>query len=87
MQGTPKKSTEKAVVQNLDEQAELQRLRKEIQQLRMDREILIPTRGTRKGQSLLCQGSRMKYGFIREQQKTYPVTSLCRVMQVSTSTY
>ena len=29
----------------------------------------------------------MKYGFIREQQKTYPVTVLCRVMQVSTSAY
>ena len=29
----------------------------------------------------------MKYGFIREQQKTYPVTVLCRVMQVSTSAF
>ena len=29
----------------------------------------------------------MKYGFIREQQKTYPVTVLCRVMGVSTSAF
>jgi len=29
----------------------------------------------------------MNYGFIREQQKTYPVTVLCRVMQVSTRAY
>lgn len=29
----------------------------------------------------------MKYGFIREQQKTYPVTALCTVMQVSTSAF
>jgi putative transposase len=29
----------------------------------------------------------MKYGFIREQQKTYPITALCTVMQVSTSAF
>ncbi|NOT84259.1 MAG: IS3 family transposase [Methylococcaceae bacterium] len=29
----------------------------------------------------------MKYGFVREQQKTYPVTALCNVMQVSTSAF
>ena len=29
----------------------------------------------------------MRYGFIREQQKAYPVTVLCAVMRVSTSAY
>jgi putative transposase len=29
----------------------------------------------------------VKYGFIQEQEKTYPVAVLCRVMQVSTSAY
>lgn len=29
----------------------------------------------------------MRYGFIREQQKAYPITVLCSVMQVSTSAY
>ena len=29
----------------------------------------------------------MRYGFIREQQKAYPVTVLCAVMKVSTSAY
>lgn len=29
----------------------------------------------------------MKYGFILEQQKTYPITVLCKVMLVSTSAY
>lgn len=29
----------------------------------------------------------MRYGFIREQQKAYPVTVLCSVMRVSTSAY
>ncbi|NOS73951.1 MAG: IS3 family transposase [Methyloglobulus sp.] len=29
----------------------------------------------------------MKYGFVREQQKTYPVTVLCRVMEVSSGAF
>ena len=29
----------------------------------------------------------MKYGFIQAQQKAYPVTALCKVMQVSRSAY
>lgn len=29
----------------------------------------------------------MRYGFIREQQKAYPITLLCAVMQVSSSAY
>ncbi|MGZ5011706.1 MAG: IS3 family transposase [Methylobacter sp.] len=44
-------------------------------------------RDIKKGRSLLCERSRIKYGFIRAQQKTYPVTVLCRVMAVSTSAY
>ncbi|WP_172680358.1 IS3 family transposase [Methylomonas koyamae] len=47
----------------------------------MEREIL------KKGRRLICERSRVKYGFIQAQQKTYPVTVLCRVMQVSTSAY
>lgn len=39
-QGLSKKSTGKAASPNLDEHAELQRLRKENEQLRMEREIL-----------------------------------------------
>jgi hypothetical protein len=31
---------------------------------------------SKKGRRLLCQGSRIKYGFIREHKKTHPVT-LC----------
>jgi len=44
-------------------------------------------RNIKKGRSLLCERSRIKYGFIREQQKTYPITLLCRVMEVSTSAF
>ena len=41
----------------------------------------------KKGRTLLCERSRIKYGFIQVQQKTYPVTVLCRVMEVSASAY
>lgn len=44
-------------------------------------------RNIKKGRSLLCQRSRIKYGFIREQKETYPVTVLCSVMNVSTSAF
>ena len=37
--------------------------------------------------SVWCERSRIKYGFIQAQQKTYPVTVLCRVMEVGTSAY
>jgi hypothetical protein len=85
--GTATASTVKKAVLPLNDQAELVRLRKVNGRLRMEHEILMPTRGTRKGHRLLCQGNRMKYGFVWEQQKTYPVTALCAVMQVSTSAF
>jgi hypothetical protein len=53
----------------------MQKLLKENQQLRMEREIL------KKRRSSLRKKSN-KYGFIRKQQKTYPVAVLWRVMQV-----
>ncbi len=77
-----KGSTGKPASMNLDSHAELQKLRKENEQLRRH-----GARNIKKGGGLLCERSRIKYGFIREQQKTYPVAVLCRVMQVSTSAY
>ncbi len=71
----------KKIILSLTDKTELIRLRRENEQLRMEREII------KKGRSLLCQGNRIKYGFIREQQKTYPVTVLCRVMEVSASAF
>ncbi len=40
-----------------------------------------------KSSGLLCERTRIKYGFIQAQQKTYPITVLCKVMLVSTSAY
>ena len=70
---------------NLIDQGELTRLRKEVEQLRMERDLLQGALYGKKGRSLLCERTPIKYGFIREQQKTFPVTVLCKVMQVSTS--
>ncbi|MBW1752932.1 MAG: IS3 family transposase [Deltaproteobacteria bacterium] len=63
------------------EKEDLHRLRKENKRLRMEREIL------KKAGGLLCQRVGVKFGFIRQQQKAYPVTVLCHVMGVSRSGY
>ena len=55
-------------------------LPKEVNRLKMEREIL-------KGSHLLCQGKRIIYAFIREQEKTYPVGVLCKMMKVSRTAY
>jgi hypothetical protein len=73
---------------NLTAQTELIRLRKENEPLRMERETLkkaavFPTASS--GQALRKKSSKVR--FSREQQKTYPVTVLCLVMQVSTSAF
>ena len=63
------------------EKEELNRLRKENKRLRMEHEILKKSRG------LLCQRVNVRYDFIRQQQKAYPVAVLCRVMEVSLRCY
>jgi len=63
----------------LADRQELARLRNENERLRVEREIL------RKAVALLCERTRVRYGFIREQKEAYPVTVLFAVMQVSAS--
>jgi len=63
------------------ENEELYRLRRENKRLRMEREIL------KKANGLLCKRVELRFDFIRQQQKAYPVTVLCRVMVVSRSGY
>ncbi|MBT4451100.1 MAG: IS3 family transposase [Gammaproteobacteria bacterium] len=64
-----------------DEREELKRLRKEVKNLRMEKEIF------KKGQCLLRERNEVKFGFIRDESSHFPVTVLCRVMRVSTSAY
>ncbi|WHI45265.1 IS3 family transposase [Microbulbifer sp. VAAF005] len=63
------------------ERAELDQLRREVKQLRMEKEI------PKKGQRLLCERNEIKYEFIKKQQGSFPVRVLCRVMQVNKSSY
>ncbi|WP_444933562.1 IS3 family transposase [Microbulbifer sp. JTAC008] len=75
------KQEEDGVRLDVGERAELERLRCENKQLRMEKEI------PKKGQRLLCERNEIKYSFIEKQQGSFPVRVLCRVMQVSKSGY
>ncbi|MCF2911257.1 IS3 family transposase [Pseudoalteromonas sp. DL2-H2.2] len=63
------------------ERDELLALRKEVKQLRMEKDIF------KKGQCLLCERNEVKYQFIQVQSDEYPTLILCRVMGVSSSAY
>ena len=41
----------------------------------------------KKGQCLLCERNEVKFDFIKNELHDFPVITLCRVMQVSTSAY
>ena len=59
------------------QQAELCRLRQENHRLKMERDIL------KKGDGLLCQRNVVKYVFIIQHKKAWPVDPMCRVLGVS----
>jgi hypothetical protein len=60
---------------------ELKELRKENDQLRMDREI------QKKRSCLLREGRRMKFAFIHAEKANFPVAALCRVFCVTLQGY
>ncbi|HSN22621.1 MAG TPA: IS3 family transposase [Methylomicrobium sp.] len=62
-------------------QAELKLLRRENERLRMEREI------PKKGHSLLRERIGLRFSFIDNEKKAYPLNVLCKVMQVSRSGY
>lgn len=62
-----------------DDRAELLRLRKEVKELRMGKEIL------KKASAFFAR--EVKFGFIDEMLATYPVRLLCRVMKVGKSAF
>ncbi|WP_448570070.1 IS3 family transposase [Thalassotalea ganghwensis] len=66
---------------NADERAELVKLRKEVKELRMEKEIL------KKASSLLPKGNEITFQTIKQLAPTFPVVKLCKIMKVSRSAY
>ncbi|MBT4891340.1 MAG: IS3 family transposase [Gammaproteobacteria bacterium] len=66
---------------SMDERNELKQLRKEVKNLRMEKEIL------KKGQCLLRERNEVKFNFIKDESVRFPALKLCEVMQVSSSAY
>ncbi|WP_434049061.1 IS3 family transposase [Marinobacter salarius] len=59
-----------------EQQDELRQLRAELRRVTEERDI------PKKGRSVLCQGVRVKYRFIRAHQKEFRVRVMCRVLNV-----
>ncbi|MEK4031842.1 IS3 family transposase [Methylocystis sp. IM3] len=65
--------------QQKPEQQELERLRREVAKLRAERDI------PKKGRSLLCEGSEMRFAFVAKHRNVWPVAWLCEALDVSRS--
>nr|WP_305763453.1 IS3 family transposase [Alteromonas macleodii] len=63
------------------EQEEIRQLRAENKRLKMEKEI------PKKGDGLLCQRNQVKYGFITQHKKTWPISLMCQVLGVSRHNY
>ena len=63
------------------EQQRIHELETENRRLRMEKDIL------KKSHGLLCQGKFMRYRFIDEHKKAWPVNLMCGVLSVSRSGY
>ncbi|MEE3130858.1 MAG: IS3 family transposase [Pseudomonadota bacterium] len=63
------------------EQEEIRQLRAENKRLKMEKENL------KKGNGLLCQRNKVKYGFITQHKKTWPISLMCQVLGVSRHNY
>lgn len=63
-----------------EDREEFKRLRKEVFQPRMERDLI-------KSQPFFRQGNEMKYGFIRDHANDYPVKLLRRMLSVQRSGY
>ncbi|TMP42274.1 IS3 family transposase [Pseudoalteromonas citrea] len=64
-----------------DERTELLRLRKENKELRMEKEIL------KKASALLLKGNQVTFKTVKKLSSVFPVSKLCKVMNVSRSAY
>ncbi|SER42510.1 HTH-like domain-containing protein [Nitrosomonas sp. Nm51] len=63
------------------EQQEIRSLKSQVKQLKLERQIY------KGGGSLLRERNELKYSFITQKKKTYPVVLMCRLLGVSRSAY
>ncbi|MGI2106527.1 MULTISPECIES: IS3 family transposase [unclassified Shewanella] len=63
------------------EQEEIRKLKAQVKRLEMEREIL------KKGDGLLCQRNEIKYAFIAQNKKIWPVILMCHVLGVKNNNY
>src|ERR1700676_410773 len=73
-----RRPTTQATLPSADHAAEIARLQRENERLRMERDIL---------KSDLCWSSEMRFCFIEDRRADYPVTILCDVLEVSPAGY
>ncbi|TMP79472.1 IS3 family transposase [Pseudoalteromonas phenolica] len=66
---------------NADERAELLTLRKEVKELRMEKEIF------KKGQLLPAKGNEVTFQTIKQLSPAFPIVKLCKIMKISRSAY
>ncbi|WP_434341098.1 IS3 family transposase [Motilimonas cestriensis] len=63
------------------EQEEIRKLKAQVKRLEMEREIL------KKSDGLLCQRNEVKYAFIAQNKKIWPVILMCHVLGVKNNNY
>ncbi|MCE2597441.1 IS3 family transposase [Motilimonas cestriensis] len=63
------------------EQEEISKLKAQVKRLEMEREIL------KKSDGLLCQRNEVKYAFIAQNKKIWPVILMCHVLGVKNNNY
>ncbi|WP_143198564.1 transposase, partial [Bradyrhizobium sp. AS23.2] len=76
-----RRSTTQATLPSADHAAEIARLQRENERLRMERDIL------KKVDRDLCWNTDMRFRFIEDRRADYPVTLLCDVLGVSPAGY
>ena len=64
-----------------DQEAELSRLKRDLAEARMERDLL------KKGHRVRCEGAAARYALMRTLRAHYPLSLLCRVLEVSRSGY
>ncbi|WP_096040827.1 IS3 family transposase [Pseudoalteromonas issachenkonii] len=66
-------------VQSFDEKLKIAKLEAELKRVTEERDIF------KKGRKVLCQQPRVKYGFIRDHQDEFSITTMCRLFKLHRS--